>query len=282
MNNDPENFIFTKFSELKRQVDLDRENAKLEIDQLADGILENLALNESELKTECKSEANSDYYTELINDMKKKVEDFEKCLSSLKYTKEDRDNQSEYVNAAIEFLDDEIEEYEIKLFRNKLIKYEPMKDGMSDVFGKLTVEVVHFSVTCDSCEAKDFSSKRYKCLMCDDYDLCENCFKTRRTSLEHKLDHPMVRYDKPDQILDLDMKEIQKLDELKLESLAEILKNDIHSSIDCRVCKKKPLTGVRLKCDTCFDYSLCLECFGRKGLSDNHSFSQHPVVVEKN
>ena len=42
IHNDPENLIYEKISELKNKVDLDRERAKMEIDQLADGFIEKL------------------------------------------------------------------------------------------------------------------------------------------------------------------------------------------------------------------------------------------------
>lgn len=35
----------------------------------------------------------------------------------------------------------------------------------------------HHGVTCDGCEASHFVGLRYRCLICSNYDLCQNCFR---------------------------------------------------------------------------------------------------------
>lgn len=46
----------------------------------------------------------------------------------------------------------------------------------------------HFGVTCEGCNKTDFHGKRYQCLLCSNYNLCEKC--------EAKTDHPhnMIRF----------------------------------------------------------------------------------------
>lgn len=53
--------------------------------------------------------------------------------------------------------------------------------------GKIQVTTNHVGITCDGCKKYNFVGKRYKCLVCDDYDLCEACEGTN----EHQ--HPMIR-----------------------------------------------------------------------------------------
>ena len=52
---------------------------------------------------------------------------------------------------------------------------------------KVNCMTVHTGVTCDNCEMYPIIGKRYKCMTCSDYDLCESCE-------QHCIhNHPMVR-----------------------------------------------------------------------------------------
>jgi len=46
-------------------------------------------------------------------------------------------------------------------------------------------------VSCDACMNSNFSSLRFKCLVCYDYDLCASCHDSGATSSRHTVDHPM-------------------------------------------------------------------------------------------
>ncbi|XP_060076551.1 E3 ubiquitin-protein ligase KCMF1-like [Ylistrum balloti] len=49
----------------------------------------------------------------------------------------------------------------------------------------------HEGVSCDSCLKGNFRGKRYKCLVCYDYDLCANCYEAGATTTRHTADHSM-------------------------------------------------------------------------------------------
>lgn len=46
-------------------------------------------------------------------------------------------------------------------------------------------------VSCDSCLKNNFRGRRYKCLICIDYDLCAACYESGATTNQHTTEHPM-------------------------------------------------------------------------------------------
>ena len=59
IHDDPENFIYDKFAELRRRVDLDKEKAIQKIEKLSNDLINKLNSVEDELKIECKSNRTS-------------------------------------------------------------------------------------------------------------------------------------------------------------------------------------------------------------------------------
>ena len=51
----------------------------------------------------------------------------------------------------------------------------------------VSVETQHIGIVCDGCNAGNFKGRRFKCLICDDFDLCEKCEHQKIHS------HPMIR-----------------------------------------------------------------------------------------
>jgi hypothetical protein len=49
----------------------------------------------------------------------------------------------------------------------------------------------HDGVSCDSCMKGNFRGRRFKCLVCYDYDLCSNCFENGVSTTRHSATHPM-------------------------------------------------------------------------------------------
>ena len=49
----------------------------------------------------------------------------------------------------------------------------------------------HEGVSCDSCMKSNFRGRRFKCLICYDYDLCSACFEAGASTPRHAATHPM-------------------------------------------------------------------------------------------
>ena len=140
---DPENLIYEEISELKRQVDLDREIVKSKIDDLADGMLKKLEYYEAKLKEECKS-LDLKHYNELVDLSKSKLVDYEKCLSLFSSTKEERDEKRSQSETVINMLKFKINEAKKDFFFNITLKYKATEANIQDWFGKLKIKVCVF------------------------------------------------------------------------------------------------------------------------------------------
>lgn len=137
---DPENLIYEEISELKRQVDLDREMVKSKIDDLADGMIKKLEYYEGKLKAECKS-LDLRHYNEFMNLSKSKLVDYEKCLSLFSSTKEERDEKRSQSEIVINMLKLKINEAKRDFFFNITLKYKATEANVEDWFGKLKIKV---------------------------------------------------------------------------------------------------------------------------------------------
>ena len=54
--------------------------------------------------------------------------------------------------------------------------------------------VAHSGVTCDGCFQTPVSGIRWKCAICNDFDLCSECYMTDK----HPTEHRFLRYNTPD------------------------------------------------------------------------------------
>ena len=139
---DPENIIYEKLSELKRQVDLDRESIKNEIDTLADGLIQQLESYEKKFKAEYKEKIDLDKYNELVESSRANLKEYEKYLNMFSVENNARNEKTSEIEKLINILQSEIEEIKSKLFSNLRINYKPQVMDRSGSFGKLIITKV--------------------------------------------------------------------------------------------------------------------------------------------
>jgi hypothetical protein len=107
---------------------------------------------------------------------------------------------------------------------------------------KLPEVKVHDGVCCDNCNVFPIVGVRYKCSVCDDFDLCATC----ESKDCHPAAHPLIKYKVP---------------------------NNAHHGIICDGCGVTPISGDRFKCLACPDYDLCTTC-EEKGIHPE----DHPMM----
>ncbi|CAF1059439.1 unnamed protein product [Didymodactylos carnosus] len=128
--------------------------------------------------------------------------------------------------------------------------------------------------SCDGCGAVRFTTDRYKCLQCTNYDLCARCFERRRETKNHLSGHPVVQFRTPNEVLGRELRN----NDLTLTNLKVLFQLEKHENISCDGCLLDPIVGLRFKCDTCPNYDLCHQCMTNSVTTNSHK-SDHPLVV---
>jgi hypothetical protein len=140
--NDPENLIYEKFSEIKRQVDLDREKTKSQIDDLANEIIEKLDGYEKEFRSDCKDKLNLNNYNDLISESKKQLDENSKYINLFSIENSDREEKSLEANKLITNLQSNRNILDKDLFCKKTFKYKESYLRVVDFFGRLIVSIL--------------------------------------------------------------------------------------------------------------------------------------------
>ena len=138
---DPEHVIFEEISELKRQVDLEREKLKSQIDVLANDLIQRLESYEARFKTEYKTNVDFEHYHALVKSSRKQLEDYESCLNLFSTKHQERKEKCIESEKMIKNLQSEIKELNNRLVSNLSITYKPFKGNMEDLYGQIITNV---------------------------------------------------------------------------------------------------------------------------------------------
>ena len=132
---------------------------------------------------------------------------------------------------------------------------------------------IHRGVTCDGCGVHPITGTRYKCVICPNFDYCENC----EEKLHNEHSHPMVQIPSPDMKLYLIEGKCKK--EYKIETKNE-QSDIIHTGISCDGCGEKNIVGTRYKCAICKNLDYCEKCLKENSKEHSHPFIKiyHPKM----
>ena len=133
----------------------------------------------------------------------------------------------------------------------------------------------HFGVTCDACGQENMFGCRYRCSICDDYDLCCDCFEDRKESKTHKSNHPVKIIRSPDVY-----SKFRKLFNLGLSNIQEYLcSKGLHHDVACTICdNRQKIKGLLFICDDCRGYRMCYNCYQERKISGEHK-RDHPLII---
>jgi len=119
---------------------------------------------------------------------------------------------------------------------------------------------VHPNVACDNCNQSPILGKRFKCLECEDYDLCERCHK--RNNLDGSV-HAHVNWVPVETQMHVEVRNVKSV-EVTQSYYAPLEAQPCHANIICDGCDVGPIVGSRFRCLTVPDYDLCSKCYARR------------------
>ncbi|KIJ42084.1 hypothetical protein M422DRAFT_31475 [Sphaerobolus stellatus SS14] len=162
-----------------------------------------------------------------------------------------------------------------------------------------SVSPVHQGVRCDSCGWLNIEGKRYKCSVCNDYDLCESCYGNN----QHDLSHAFMRIEnqgsKPIQLSPRAPRPPPSPRPPPPRATpapppratpapppratpappprappAAPPHNPYRHQYICDGCGERDLAGSLYKCVDCHDFGFCQSCYPIKGHDSSHRFKQ--------
>lgn len=119
-------------------------------------------------------------------------------------------------------------------------------------------------VNCNICQIRIYDDYRYKCLVCDNYNLCSECFESEKTSHGHSIGHPVVRFNEPGCLFE---KKVRDDREVTLANLEKQYAGTMHETKQCSMCNQNPILGLRFSNYNHKNHNLCSSCFKSKSNS---------------
>ncbi|KAH8099823.1 hypothetical protein BXZ70DRAFT_894348 [Cristinia sonorae] len=147
-----------------------------------------------------------------------------------------------------------------------------ISNGLQESFDRLAQTTKkHLGITCDGCNVRNITGVRFKCLECEDYDVCEKCRTTPAAMSQHP-PHAFFPILKPENFAEYGRAKAGRY------AWPPTMKNEsakVHTGITCDSCSQKPIVGVRAKCLECDDFDLCRSCLSNPSILKLHQPQHH-------
>uniref|UniRef100_A0A8C5T9N4 Zinc finger ZZ-type and EF-hand domain containing 1 n=1 Tax=Malurus cyaneus samueli TaxID=2593467 RepID=A0A8C5T9N4_9PASS len=141
---------------------------------------------------------------------------------------------------------DECQDIMFETWYEKIAQADPDKQRKMHMFVARYCDLLNVDISCDGCD-EIAPWHRYRCLQCNDMDLCKTCFLGGVKPEGHEDDHEMVNME-----------------------------------YACDHCQGV-IIGRRMNCNVCDDFDLCYGCYHAKKYSDSHlpthSITVYPMVT---
>uniref|UniRef100_A0A8C9EYV0 Zinc finger ZZ-type and EF-hand domain containing 1 n=1 Tax=Pavo cristatus TaxID=9049 RepID=A0A8C9EYV0_PAVCR len=141
---------------------------------------------------------------------------------------------------------DECQDIMFESWYEKIAQADPEKQRKMHMFVARYCDLLNVDISCDGCD-EIAPWHRYRCLQCNDMDLCKTCFLGGVKPEGHEDDHEMVNME-----------------------------------YACDHCQGV-IIGRRMNCNVCDDFDLCYGCYSAKKYSDSHlpthSITVYPMVT---
>ncbi|XP_063258493.1 zinc finger ZZ-type and EF-hand domain-containing protein 1 isoform X4 [Prinia subflava] len=141
---------------------------------------------------------------------------------------------------------DECQDVMFETWYEKIAQADPDKQRKMHMFVARYCDLLNVDISCDGCD-EIAPWHRYRCLQCNDMDLCKTCFLGGVKPEGHEDDHEMVNME-----------------------------------YACDHCQGV-IIGRRMNCNVCDDFDLCYGCYHANKYSDSHlpthSITVYPMVT---
>ena len=226
---DSQNKIKKCESDIQRQTIINNQNQKL-ISELKK---ENEALKQENEKNKIILNNYNKKFEKIENEIEIKITE---ALNKINNEKEKNNNQVKNI------INNAMKQYQIENDQklNSLIKKIPEKmekdlnkkvEELENLYydkNKNDINEIHTGIKCDKCQMYPIIGIRYKCLLCQNYNLCEKCERQNCRTREH--DHIFLKYIKNENQIKLNEKEEEENNNEKNNNINDKYNNNKYNN----------------------------------------------------